>query len=202
MGDFMNPYEEDVAETFEKLMQTGKIRTPSVMIFRAHPSFTSPLKKIETMRHVVPDITQGGHKFAVGDPKTDFEDMRHLINSLYHSDVVVAVSSIGLEAIVFDKPTISLVLEHPGVRYWFSALRFRDSFYHWREMMKCGGIRMADTSEEFIDAINLYLENPRLDAEGRACVRERFVEPYDGKATERLTQVILDMLAAETAPPK
>lgn len=196
-GDFMNSHEEDVAETFENLMQAGKICTPAVMVFRAHPSFISPLEKIKAMRHVVPDATRGGKMFSVGDPKIDFEDMRHLINSLYHSDVVVAVSSIALEAVIFDKPTISVVLEHPGANYWFSAYRFHDSFYHWTEMMKCGGIRTADSSEKFVDAINIYLKNPRLDAEGRACVRNRFVGPCDGKATERLAQLLLALARGE-----
>jgi hypothetical protein len=198
MGDFMFPYEGEIAEVFEELMEKGKISHPSVMIFRAHPAFVSPLEKMKTMKHVVPDKAHA-NRWSVGDPNTDFTDLKHFINSLYHSDIVVTTAStVGMEATAFDRPVISVAFEKTKISYWLSAKRFRDDFYHWVELMKCGGIRKADSPKEFADVINAYLANLRLDADGRECVRKRFVHPYDGKATERLAQLLVALARGES----
>lgn len=197
MGDFLFKHEGEIANTFDELMESGKIREPAIMVFRKHPAFASPLERMQAMRHVVPD-TARAERWSTGDPAADFEDLKHFINSLYHSDIVVtAASTVGMEAAIFDKPVISAAFEKTSTPYWLSAQRFRDHFYHWEELMKCGGVRKADSPQEFADAINGYLENPRRDAEGRACVRERFVGPCDGKATERLAQSLAALARGE-----
>lgn len=198
MGDFLFKHEGEIADVFEELAEQGKIREPSVMIFRAHPAFLSPLEKMKTMRHVIPDKSRA-ERWSVGDPNSDFGDLKHFINSLYHSDIVVtAASTVGMEGVAFDKPAISVAFEKIKTPYWLSAARFRDHFYHWMELMQCGGVQKADSPEEFADAINAYFENPRLNAEGRERARRKFVYPYDGKATERLAQLLITLTRGET----
>lgn len=194
MGDFMFPHEGEIADIFEELMEKRKISHPSIMIFRAHPAFISPLERMKTMKYVVPD-TAHANRWSVGDANTDFDDLKHFINSLVHSDIVVTTAStVGMEATAFDKPVISVAFEKTKTPYWLSAKRFRDHFYHWMELMKCGGVRGADSPEEFAEAINAYLANPQRDAEGRECVRKRFVYPCNGKATERLAVFLLSLM--------
>lgn len=198
MGDFLFKHEGEIADVFEELMEQGKIREPSVMIFRAHPAFMSPLEKMKTMRHVIPDKSRA-ERWSVGDPHSDFWDLKHFINSLYHSDIVVtSASTVGMEGVAFDKPTISVAFEKTKTPYWLSAIRFRDHFYHWEELMKCDGVQKADSPEEFAGAINAYFENPRLNADGRERARRKFVYPYDGKATERLAQSLITLTRGET----
>lgn len=198
MGDFLFKHEGEIADVFEELMDVGKISEPAVMLFRAHPAFESPLEKMKTMRYIVPDKVRAD-RWSIGDTRSDFEDLKHFINSLYHSDIVVtSASTVGMEAIAFDKPTISVAFEKTKTPYWLSAIRFRDHFYHWEELMKCDGVQKADSPEEFAGAINAYLGNPQLDAEGRECVRKRFIYPYDGKAIERLAKALVVLLYGGT----
>lgn len=198
MGDFMFPREGEIADIFEELMGQEKIHKPSVMVFRAHPFFTSPLEKMRIMKYVIPDKVRGDRS-AIGDPALDFKDMRHFINSLYHSDIVVtAASTVGMEGVAFDKPTISVAFEKTKTPYWMSAACLQEYIYNWGEFMKCGGVRRTNTPAELAEAVNAYLENPRLDAEGRERARKRFVYPYDGKATKRLAEILIALLHNKT----
>lgn len=196
MGDWLFRHEGEIAEVFEELVQERKITPQTTMIFRAHPSFTSPLERMKKLRHVVPDKVSGIHFNTVGDPATDRLDLAHFVNSLYHSDVVVtAASTVGLDAIVFDKPLISVSFDgKSNPPYWLSCRRFQDHFAHWIDFMKCGGARRVNSREEFAEAVNLYLRNPKQDASGRECIRKRFATFSDGKSTQRLAALLSTLL--------
>lgn len=196
MGDWLFLHEGEIAEVFEELVEEGKIPLKTTMIFRAHPAFTSPPERIGKLKHVVPDKVSGQYFHTVGDPATDRSDLAHFINSLYHSDVVVtAASTVGLDAVVFDKPLISVSFDGKSEpSYWLSCRRFQDHFTHWIDFMKCNGARKVTSPQEFADALNLYLKDPQVDASGRECVRARFATFSDGKSTERLAEVLISML--------
>lgn len=196
MGDWLFPHEGEMAEVFEELMEEGKIGQKATMIFRAHPAFISPLERMKKLKYVVPDKVLGQNFNTVGDPLIDQDDLAHFINSLYHSDVVVtAASTVGLDAVVFDKPLISVSFDGKSKPvYWLSCRRFQDHFTHWIDFMKCGGARRVNSREEFASAINLYLQDSRIDASGRERIRKRFATFSDGKSTQRLVETLLSML--------
>jgi len=111
MGDFLFPNEGGIADVFERLVDDGAFVEPIQVVYRAHPRFQSPLEKMKRMHHVIPD--RGATYF--GDKLAGFEmedaDERHLINSLYHADVVVtAGSTFAMDAAVFDKPIVCVGL--------------------------------------------------------------------------------------------
>lgn len=192
MGDYLFPDEGDLADVFEELIESGKLPSDVVVVYRAHPKYRSPLAKVKTMQHVIPDsATEYGAEGPASDEMRQ-QEMAHLINSIIHSDVVTTSgSTIALDAVAFDKPTVSICFEKKKLPYWLSAARFRDAYTHYEAMMATGGVARADTPEALADAINEYLAHPEKDAERRTETRRLFLEPNDGHAGERIAKAVL-----------
>lgn len=133
-------------------------------------------------------VIKGSGKFLEFLPQDNID----LIDMVYYSDVLIWIaSSICLDAMVFDKPEI--VVNFDGFKnepYWSSIRRFHDED-HMRMFFKMGGVKIAKKPEDIITFVKSYLENPRLDAEGRERARAQQLWRIDGKAGERIANFIL-----------
>ncbi|MDO8676868.1 MAG: CDP-glycerol glycerophosphotransferase family protein [Candidatus Azambacteria bacterium] len=123
------------------------------------------------------------------------EDSIQLADMLYYSDVLIwMASSICLDALVFDKPEI--VVNFDGFEnkpYWSSVRRFHDED-HMRSFLKTGGISIAKKPADIISFVKSYLENPKLNAEGREKARVEQLWRVDGKSGERIANFILSFV--------
>ena len=212
MGDFLFPNECGVADVFEELIESRAIRESSQVLFRAHPKFNSPLERIKGMKHVKPDKDASN---ITGD------FMKHLVNSIYHSDLVVAgASTIVIDAVMVGKPVIcigfdpvrsqmpqaSAVLPKAEqtsngvggttkkVSYWTSVKRFYDSYTHFEALMETGRMPLANTKEELTRLINEAFGRKSYEGELRQKVIDLFVAPFDGQASERLARIFTEEL--------
>ncbi|QQG45468.1 MAG: CDP-glycerol glycerophosphotransferase family protein [Candidatus Sungiibacteriota bacterium] len=194
MEYFWFPRDGEIARIFNNLVESGKLPQDLIMLFRPYPGSTGSMERIEGLRYVVPDISSFT-KSAADVWEMREKETAHLMNSIFHSEMVVTVAStLGIDGIVLDKPAISVGFEAGPAPYWFSAGRFLDHWSHWQALLETGGFRRADTAEEFANAIRSYLKNPHLDFEGRERVREQFLEPYDGRVGERIARILLKKL--------
>lgn len=132
-----------------------------------------------------------GRESVVVEPP-NYHDRVHLVNLLHHADIVISTAgTISLDAVAFDTNTISVVFDgdlDPG-----PADRVAN-FYrseHYSAVLETGGTRAVYSFEELDRAIVDYLDNPSADAEGRRRLRKHFLEPFDGKASARLAEIIL-----------
>ncbi len=180
VGDYIFRHEGEVADVFEKLIEEGKLPEDCVVVFRAHPAFTSPLERIAGMRHVVPESTP--------EP----------VSSLCHAAVVVtAGSTMMLEAALFDKPVITVAFDGlTKEEYWFSIGRFHDHGVHILAALKVGAIAVAHSAEELAEAVCQGLAEPAARGAERAKLVERFVGPNRGNAAETLGRLVHDMLVS------
>lgn len=104
--------------------------------------------------------------FSINGPASIIkkEELANLMNLLKHSDIIISVySTLVLEACYFDTPVITLnfddskwYVERDFVQYLFAGV----------------GTWVARNCEELLEAINGYLENPRLKQEGRRRIRD------------------------------
>lgn len=197
IGDFLFEKEGEMASVLEELLESGKVRIPAQVIFRAHPSFRSPLERMGDLRWVRSDSGTEHSSVATDNREMTTRDMVHLINTLYHADVIVtAGSTMMIDAVMFDKPTITIAFDgKSSVPYWSSCARFYDHFTHIMELLKTGGVQLVKTPDELALRLNSYLANPSKDAEGRRLIRERFGDPMDGASGKRLARVVLAMYA-------
>lgn len=149
------------------------------------------------------DIVPVENKIAIDDPGSGINfsnaDLTgkdsHLADLLYHSDVVIAfASTLAIDTIVFNKPVIFIGFNGEENRpYWKSLRRFYD-YDHQRSILELGGIRLARSSEELIKYTKDYLDNPKLDEEGRKRIISERCWKLDGKSGERLADILLEFI--------
>jgi len=120
------------------------------------------------------------------------DDMQLLLHSLYFCDVMVnTFSTLTIDAAAFDKPSIGIRFDADPACPEIHSVKFvPDRHDHYKELEATGGVRLVRSMEELVRAINGYLENPRLDAEGRKKMREEQIQFFDGLSGKRVAEEI------------
>ncbi len=145
-------------------------------------------------------IDRPGKQFRSGvfrDQEMTAEDMTHLADSLYYSDVLVGYSSsMVIDGSVFEKPFVLVEGFDPdGPRpYEKSCVRFLDYHHVYTYLVENGSTRLARSKEQMISDIKDYLNNPRLDSEGRQRLIKSQAEPLDGKSGLRIAEFLISQL--------
>lgn len=181
---------------FLKEAKTKEILPHDVQILISnHPHRPDDFQEFSNDKDFV--IISIGTKIKEGrkDIEISPEDSINLADMLYYSDVLIwMASSIGLDALVFDKPEI--VINFDGLEnrpYWSSVRRFHDED-HMAPFLKTGGVKIAKSLDDMISAVTDYLANPKLDAQGREKARAQQLWQLDGKSGERIANFILSFL--------
>ncbi len=195
------PYEREIrfAEIFEELVKNRLLPENTVMLFRTHPYYSGAKDEVREFQsrnfsHVVMAPVVPQNPKHIESPEEDKEDLTRLLNSIYHSSVLLTPgSTVFVEAAIFEKPMIALAFDaDTKVSYWNSfARRYDGSSFEYGELVRSGGIRVVKSVADLTDALNCYLSDSSLNAEGRKRLRERFAGPLDGRATERLAQELV-----------
>lgn len=195
VGDFHFPAESNIADIFESIVNSRQLQCEAQMLYRAHPSYESPLEKMSAMRHVLPErcVTY------LSDSKRSWEmrrsDILHLINVLHHADVLISPgSTMCIDAVAFNKPVIVNVFDGQDMPYWFSIRRFFERSFHLKALIATGGVHVAHNASELISCLNEALLRPEVNAVGRKKLRSLFIDPYDGKSGARLAKQLINLL--------
>ena len=144
------------------------------------------------------------HYFAVQNlqsPSEDWEfsknDLELLVNTLCYSDVVLNyMSTLSIDAAVFDKPVINLRFDADTNTPPHHKIDIFVRYLHYRSTEASGGIRLVRNIREMIEAINIYLKNPALDREGRKRMIREQIEFTDGLSGMRTAEYIKRALAS------
>jgi CDP-glycerol glycerophosphotransferase (TagB/SpsB family) len=117
----------------------------------------------------------------------------HFANLIKHSSIMINYpSTLTIDAAAFDKPIINLAFDGYKPRsYGESIARWYDSA-HFRDVIERDGAILVRSPGELKAAINAYLENPRLHAEGRARLRHDFCYKIDGRSGEAIAKLLLN----------
>lgn len=128
-----------------------------------------------------------------GDREIRKEDDERLINEIYYSDLIITgPTSISLDAALIDKPVITVNF-YNSHRHLFDGV-YTNQCDHIQKLLSTGGIKHASSKDDFFKFIKAYLENPKLDSEGRSKIRSMWFSHADGKAGERVASEILKSL--------
>jgi hypothetical protein len=195
-------------ETLAKLVSSNGLMEPSQLLIRLHPShfqekpkiFAEERERIFALEkkypyvHVVKPVPLGGSLGYYSG-----EDMDEKSSMMAHADVLVTVySTMVVETAVHDTPIVAAVIDVPGgwnqpkkfslslkkIGNWPTHKRFRDA--------RAG--RVAVNEQELCDVINLYLQNPALDAAERRKFIEDEITFTDGTSGQRTAEYILQVL--------
>lgn len=191
MGSFLFKYEDELPEVFEELMASGKLNV-NKFIYRAHPKF----KKTDfsdKLSHIYLDSTG---EYAIGN-KDGLGDNEYLINSIYHSEVLVTgASTMAIDGAVLDKPIVCVAFNgktpEDKVNYWESVARFYDLYTHFEDLLDQKGVKVARTPDELASMVNVYIKNPALDSDGRKRIVSRLAYKIDGNSSKRLAEYVLE----------
>jgi len=103
-------------------------------------------------------------------------------------------TSLSLDSTVFNKPQIMINFDGWEKRPYFKSVKKYHDEDHMIKLIDTKGVRMVDSEDELIDAINAYLENPNLDNEGRARILDEQLHKIDGQSGQRVAKNVLDFV--------
>ncbi len=194
--------DDEVIKIIHDAIIRGKLVKPAQLLVRLHPQSVRgmhavPFEVFPKLPHVFYDRPQ----VLSEDLPWDLPawDMRHLAEVLYHSHVVLNVAStFAIDACALDRPVIGIGFDgYEKKDYAHSVLRRYDDT-HYKNIVQTGGTRIASSPDELIDQINKYLENPRLDSEGRSSIIEQQCYKLDGRSSQRVAEYILQEIGEAT----
>lgn len=193
-GDVLAPHDEEILTRFLRTIESGGIKGSPQVIVRPHPKYVYRAEVLPQASFWALDRPGT----VVGTRAMDFEftkgDVSHLMNSLFHADLLVhTASTLGVEAAIFDKPTITIGYEEEPVLPALSTARYY-RYEHYDRVLKTGGMKCARSFEDLARFTNEYLERPDLDREGRTKIVENNAYRIDGKAGARVAEAILRMV--------
>jgi hypothetical protein len=172
-----------IIESLAEIVSDGKLEQPSQLLIRLHPNHFRPMAHYEAEREAIyrlaeryPDVHVVAPRPLAGSTlRYSGEDFEEKASMLAHCDVMVSIySTMVLEAALHDKPVVSACINTPfgwPDNFWIPLSEI-PGWPTAARVVKCGASRTAYTPEELTDALNLYLKNPQLDADGR----RKFVE--------------------------
>lgn len=191
------PNDEAIVRIIARMIERGELAFPCSLIIRPHFSDVYE-RRFDEFKNK-PNIFLE-HDFRMSKFFTDMwdppkEEMVRFANELKHMDVMITfISTITLESAIFDKPVINIDFyapdepdQGPYFGRWYGAS-------HYQDILKTGGVVLAQSEEQLKDLINMYLAKPETDNENRKLLAKTMCGDLDGRSGERMANFILNEL--------
>jgi hypothetical protein len=197
--EYACPNEVDILEELVKRVTKDAFVRPCSLVIRPHPQtirgrYAQDPQQLERLRRLtgprvaldVPPVLSD--ELAWDLPKSD---MFRLASLLHGSAMCLnANSTLSLDACMVDRPVIDVAFDGwEELPYRRSARRGLD-YIHMAKLLALGGIRVARCFDDLESHINAYLNNPALDQAGRARSVSQECGMQDGRAAERIADVL------------
>lgn len=205
-GDWKVPYDYEVLLGINKAIQDGRIKMPVQFLIRFHPKYPARAEYLKGLPNFVferPGVHLSKDTYQSLEGATDpvfnwtftDQDLIHLANSIYHSDLTINTeSTMTLDAAALDKPIILIGYDgFQKLNYWHS-IRWRYDRTHFQYVIKSRGAKLAKNVDELVEYINAYLDDLSLDSEGRKILREKLIYKVDGNSGKRAAEAVLEYL--------
>lgn len=120
------------------------------------------------------------------------DDLKHLYETLMHSDVMINVSStIVVDAAFFDTPSVCIGYGYTHAKTYFNLpMRFFE-MDHYRYVIDAGATVIVQSPEDLRAAIDRYLLDRSLESEGRQRIARLIAGFDDGRSAERTAAAIM-----------
>lgn len=190
--------EWQVLALLDRAIKSGEIKEDVTILVRHHPAQDMLRGDVKYSGNIVFDNSKTVFE-KTGETFSEIltQDTDHLADTLFHSDVTInTCSTMSIDAAIYDKPIINLAFDGWEKKPFYKSIA---SFYtpnhtHYQPIVKSGGVRIAYSFAELLRFINLYLENPRLEAAGRKKIVEEQCWKLDGQAGKRIGNFLLSEL--------
>jgi hypothetical protein len=192
------PHYDHVLRVMIDAMTRGVWPHPSQILVRVHPrDDLDRYRAFIDVPHVIVEkpfrpTVKAGDGLSV-DITADTQ--QHLADTMRYSDVVVQVAStIAIEAAIFDTPVVNVSFDGDEPAEWTRSARRYLRFDHFANVVRHGGVKLAESPAQLVDSIALYLADPTIDAEGRRRVVQEQCEFLDGRSADRVAVCVVEML--------
>ena len=175
-------HEPSVLRYILRQREAGVYGPEIALVIRAHPGDHNWQERLAEF--------QGLDNVIVEPP--NYTDRTHLTNLLHHADIVMSTAgTICLDAVAFDTCAISIAFDGEVQQTSNEGAAIFYQSEHYASVIKTGGTRLVESFADLDQAILNYLNDPQQDADKRLALRALHLEPFDGKAGERLVHTIL-----------
>lgn len=121
------------------------------------------------------------------------DDDIHLGQTLFWSDIVISgPSTVVIDAVYMNKPTILFGFDGYEKREYYDSIRRYYDYDNFLPIIKSGGAKLASSEGNFIELVNNYIKNPKLDEDNRKDLVNKEVAFDDGSATNNLAKILLE----------
>ncbi len=195
-GTHISSADPEIVDIINEYIEEGRFSSHCQLLVRAHPRAPFELyQHFENCQNII--LERPGRLSNAYSDNWDptRQDLVHLANTMMYADVSINIAStITIEACIFDTPVVNIGFDgHQNNPYLDSAIRYYD-YTHYRNIVKAGGVKITKNKEELLEYINMYLENPQLDSDGRKRIVKEQCFYTDGKSGERVANYILECL--------
>ncbi len=119
------------------------------------------------------------------------KDDEHLVDTLRNVDVVVSgPSTMAIDSVVFDKPTILFGFDGFKERSYLESIRRYYDYDNFVPVVQSGAVNLAQSVEEFKELVSDAIKNPSKDHEFRMKLVEMEASVFYGNCLERLVNVL------------
>lgn len=179
----LGAHEPSIMQYISRKLKANIYGYPCTLVIRPHPRDAEWQTRFSQMHDPPNAIVLPAEK-----GRLDF-----LANLLAHADVTLASSgSVALDSAALDTPVINIGFDGDlETDYYNSSLRFCETD-HYVNVIQSGGVRLVKSYQELDDAVIAYLKDPKLDSAGRERLRQEQLEPFDGRASERILNWIIE----------
>jgi hypothetical protein len=194
-------HETDIAQHLADAAHAGKFSRGAQLLVRGHPRMFGSDTKLLRQEYPEARSYPAPTTAAYGSAEHEANVVRHILDDepihlslLANQDVQVNVcGTMTIDSAIFDKPTVNVYYDVvPGLPSGMSVRRFYKRS-DTKQMMSYGASRLARNPDECIALVNRYLDEPSLDAAGRARARREDCGPLDGAAGQRAARILHEL---------
>jgi len=187
------PHEPHWLGQLDRAITDAEIPDNPVILLRRHPNdpFSRWKAVLEQTQNVVYDEPWPAGKEHIATTNVNRYAIEKLVSTLSHSAVHISCSStMSIDGAIFDRPQIGPAYDdRPGKRFdrIVRELYLRE---HYLPITNSGGLAIAYSRSELLQAITSALNEPEKNAENRRRMVLEICTYADGQATTRLNQAL------------
>src|SRR3989344_3029697 len=194
-GGILTDIDWQYYDILEKAVVDGRLPRDVHFLVRPHPQSPGDVSKFKNNPYFTLDlpgiVIAGGRRAA----EMRASDIAHAANSFYHCELLISVvTSLGLDLLHFDKPHIMLGFDGYEQRPWLKSVRRYHEEDNMKDFIDTGAVRVAKSPQELVQFTGEYLNNSQLDATGRELARKNILYCTDGKAGQRIGNLVTNYL--------
>ena len=204
------PWGPELVADLAKAINNGDINVNSQILVRIHPLHYRSSNGKLIFQNILDEYDRVASKYpsvvlnipATVSKKMDFDlsdsETKLVSSILKHSDIMLNMfSTMVIEAAIFDLPAVNVCIRDKCKADFGRSRQDIMVDYvqtHNQRVIQTGGVKTVFTSEELYMALNKYLDNPTIDANGRKRIVENEAGPFRGNAGEMIGSHILSLV--------